>query len=349
MNDDSNFFLINDIVLNDTINEVNALSQDIHDATLPDEMVLSAVTQACNFFGIPEVPVINASGTCVWPNDSTTYDDDVLGFNREQLMSLGISGEDSLTLIYTHECAHRTLQSTYTDDWEEELACDFFAGIHAGIKGMNINNFEASLGQTPGGSSHPNGALRAEFIEYGKQIAEEMQARGVEITYEGCIARLNQHLEDKGELITEYRKRFYSNEILENSHITCEDAKNATMADVEWYEHQARISSGSEQAHWLKEAQWARDHISSLVAEDELTEFTLDGDVKGLTEAEIKSKVSEAENKIRYAKSQIRSHTELLKNSNYPETEKMHIRNAERDLEKAQSELSKWKYAKPTK
>ena len=33
-------------------------------------------------------------------------------------------------------------------------------------------------------------ALRAEFIEYGKQIAEEMQARGIEVTYEGCIARL---------------------------------------------------------------------------------------------------------------------------------------------------------------
>ncbi len=350
MNDDSNFFLINDIALNNTINEVNALSQDIHDATLPDEMVLSAVTQACNFFGIPEVPVINASGTCVWPNDSTTYDDDVLGFNREQLMSLGISGEDSLTLIYTHECAHRTLQSTYTDDWEEELACDFFAGVHAGMKGMNIDNFEASLGQTSGGDSHPNGALRADFIEYGQQIAEDMQARGIEVTYEGCIARLNQHLEDKSGLIDEYRERFCSNVIVHNDNPAHrKGAKGATMADVEWYEHQARISSGSEQDHWLKEAQWARDHISSLVAGEETTEFTLDSDVKGLTEAEIKSKVSEAEEKIRYAKSQIRSHTELLKNSNYPETEKMHIRNAERDLEKAQSELKKWRYTKPTK
>lgn len=264
MNDDSILFHSADSGLNDTLNGEHTLSPDINDMTLPDDMVLNAVTRACDFFGIPEVPVVNAQGTCVWPNDSSTYDDDVLGFNREQLMNLGVSGEDSLTLIYTHECAHRTLQSTFTDDWEEELACDFFAGVHAGMKNMNIDNFEASLGQTPGGDSHPNGALRAEFIEFGKKVAKEMEARGIEVTYEGCIARLNKHLEDKGGLIEEYRERVCSNGIVdnENSHVN-KGVKGATMADVEWYEHQARISSGSEQAHWIKEAQWARDHLQS--------------------------------------------------------------------------------------
>lgn len=215
MNDHCNFFRPNDMVANGAINEVHEHLKIIHDISLPDEMVQRAVTRACEFFGIPEVPVVNAHGACVWPNDPTTYEDDVFGFNREQLMSLGVRGEDSLTLIYTHECAHRTLQSTYTDGWEEELACDFFAGVHAGMKGMNLDNFEASLGQTPGGDSHPNGALRADFIEYGKHIAEEMQARGVEVTYEGCIARLNQHLEAKEGIIAEYRERFCSNALVD--------------------------------------------------------------------------------------------------------------------------------------
>lgn len=80
-----------------------------------DEMVLNAVHRACDFFDIPEVPVINAEGTCMWPNGTTTYEDDVFGFNREQLQELGVSGEDSLTLIYTHECAHRTLQGFHND------------------------------------------------------------------------------------------------------------------------------------------------------------------------------------------------------------------------------------------
>lgn len=255
-----------DINLPQTENHITGMCTQLStDTYISDDMVLSAVSTACNFFGIPEVPVVNAHGTCVWSNDSTTYEDDILGFNREQLMNLGISGEDSLTLIYTHECAHRTLQSTYTDDWEEELACDFFAGIHAGIKGMNIDNFEASLGQTFGSYSHPNGALRADFIEFGKQLAEEMQARGIEVTYEGCIARLNQHLEEKDGLINEYRERFCSHGIVHKNETPLNNSgvKGATMADVEWYEHQARISSGSEQAHWIKEAQWARDHLKT--------------------------------------------------------------------------------------
>lgn len=246
------------------------LSSDINDVVLPDEMVVNAVTRACDFFGIPEVPIINAQGVCVWPNESDTLNDDVFGFNREQLMNLGISGEDSLTLIYTHECAHRTLQGAYNDSWEEELACDFFAGIHAGLDDINIDNFEAALGSTPGGDTHPNGALRANFIEYGQQVAQELSARGIEPTFDNCLARLNEHIEEKGGLITEYRAQFESmpsdaaSALADGSdiHFTGE-AKNATMADVEWYEHQARISSGSEQAHWIKEAQWARDHLKS--------------------------------------------------------------------------------------
>ena len=181
-------------------------------------------------------------------------------------MSLGISGEDSLTLIYTHECAHRTLQDAYNDAWEEELACDFFAGIHAGLKGMNLDNFEASLGSTPGGDTHPNGALRADFIEYGQQVAQELKDRGIEPTYNNCLERLNQHIVEKQGLITEYRERFdptvTSSALVDADNINIQsEPKNATMADVEWYEHQARISSGSEQAHWIKEAKWARDHL----------------------------------------------------------------------------------------
>lgn len=196
-----------DVEFDTLMNEVNAEIMATNDFLLPDEMVLSAVTRACDFFNLPEVPVVHANGTCVWPNDTTTYADDVLGFNRAELMSMGVSGEDSLTLIYTHECAHRTLQGAYNDSWEEELACDFFAGVHAGLQDINIDNFEAALGATTGGATHPAGALRAEFIEFGQKIADEMQERGLEVTYEGCLERLNQHLEDKQGLIVEYRQR----------------------------------------------------------------------------------------------------------------------------------------------
>lgn len=193
-------------------NHTMNLSDNIYDYALSDEMVLSAVTRACDFFGIPEVPVVDAQSTRLWPNDPTTYDDDVLGFNRDQLVASGITGEDSLTLIYTHECAHRVLQDVYTDDWEEELACDFFAGVHAGMRGINMNNFEAATGNSEGTISHPAGALRADFIEFGKQIVQELKDRGVEVTFENCLNRFNEHLSDKDELITEYRAQVLSDE-----------------------------------------------------------------------------------------------------------------------------------------
>lgn len=106
--------------------------------------------------------------------------------------------------------------------------------------------------------------------------------------------------------------------------------KNATMADVEWYEKQARISHGSEQQAWIEKARWAWNHLQSLVENEES---------KGLTSSELSAKISAAEAKIRYAEAEIRRHSELIKNSAYPETEQMHINNAKHDLEKAKAEL----------
>lgn len=181
--------------------------QSLKDVTLSNTMVENAVHRACEFFNIPEVPVVEADGTCVWTNDASSMNDDLFGFNREQLMEMGVSGEDSLTLVYTHECAHRCLQNRFLDAWTEELACDYFAGIHAGLDNINLDNFQASLGCTDGGTSHPAGALRAQFIEAGKQAVIEMQQKNIEITFDGCLNSLNDYFRDKEGLIAEYRER----------------------------------------------------------------------------------------------------------------------------------------------
>lgn len=280
-----------------------------NDAMLPDEMVVSAVTKACDFFGIPEVPVINAEGTCVWPNDSSTYDDDVFGFNREQLMELGVSGEDSLTLIYTHECAHRTLQGAFNDSWEEELACDFFAGVHAGMKGMSIDNFEASLGQLPGSDSHPNGALRADFIEFGQQVAQEMHDRHIEPTYENCLARLNYHLEDKGGLIAEYRERFGVE--VDNSAIYIGKTESITDASHE------------------------DDNFEALHMDDS----------KGLTAADRNSAISNAKIKIGQAEQDIKHHEYMIKSKlrcgSPCSSDESGLKDANNRLKAAKEELNK--------
>lgn len=193
----SNFIEPKSEVLNEAV--------EIRDTYMPDEMVISAVQRACDWFNLPDTPVINAEQTCVWNGNPGTAFDDVFGFNRQELINMGIKGEDSLTLVYTHECAHRAMQGHMNDPWEEEFACDFFAGIHAGEAGIDTTNFEKSLCATKGGETHPSGVLRSEFINYGKQVQYEMMLHEEPLTFENCINHFNEHLEEKSDLIAKYR------------------------------------------------------------------------------------------------------------------------------------------------
>ena len=102
-----------DIALDNLLQETQQQIQETYDFILPDTMVHDAIEHACTFFNLPEVPVVDSTGVCVWPNTPGTPFDDVFGFDRAQMMEMGIQGEDALTLVYTHECAHRALQ-----DWE---------------------------------------------------------------------------------------------------------------------------------------------------------------------------------------------------------------------------------------
>lgn len=169
---------------------------DIYEFLIPDEAITASVSNACEFFGLPEVPIVNSEGVCVWSNDTQTTLDDVFGVNREQLSDMGIISEDSISLAYTHECAHRALQG-YDDitDINEELACDYFTGIHAGLNDIDSSQFEEALGKTIGGETHPDGEIRVKAVEYGKQIAEEIQDQGISPTFEYCKDRFEDFME----------------------------------------------------------------------------------------------------------------------------------------------------------
>ncbi len=172
----------------------------MYEFLIPDEAIIGAVSNACDFFNLSEVPIVNSEGVCVWANDTYTTLDDVFGVNREQLSDMGIISQDSLMLAYTHECAHRALQDY--DDIEgkaEELACDFFAGIHAVVGNIDSTQFEDALAKTYGGETHPDGTLRVEAMEFGKQVASDMQAQGVPLTMENCLDRFEEFLSQQAE------------------------------------------------------------------------------------------------------------------------------------------------------
>lgn len=163
---------------------------DIYDFLIADEIITAAVSSACEFFDLPEVPVVNADGVCVWSNDVHTTLDDVLGLNREQLVDLGVTSPDAITLAYTHECAHRALQGYNGIGGKiEELACDFFAGIHSQLNDVDSEQFKTALGSMAETETHPEGTLRTEALEFGKQVAADMTAQGIEPSFANCMDR----------------------------------------------------------------------------------------------------------------------------------------------------------------
>ncbi|MFR3329817.1 MAG: hypothetical protein ACLTSL_06610 [Odoribacter splanchnicus] len=186
---------IGDVQLDSLLQETQEMIQGNNDFLLPDEMVSDAIHRACDFFNLPDAPFIGDTSVCVWTKDTDTAFDDVFGFSRQQMMEMGISGEDALTLVYTHECAHRALQDNDTlTGKEQELACDFFAGIHAGVEDIDVRPLMNALGNTVESDSHPSGEIRVAVIDFGKKTVEEMQEQGTPLTFENCMERFEDFL-----------------------------------------------------------------------------------------------------------------------------------------------------------
>lgn len=160
--------------------------------TLTDEMIVNSVQQASDFFNIVN-PMVIAAGriTGVYPNMDVSPIDDVLIFNREQLMGMGITEQEGLALVMTHECAHRALQGMSHlgfDSHQEELCCDFMAGVRAGLNGIDVSQMENSLADTPVSDTHPGGADRVDSIEEGYKFAQEYYVtHGVAPTFCDCL------------------------------------------------------------------------------------------------------------------------------------------------------------------
>ena len=113
--------------------------------------------------------------TGVGLGDVNSYTDDILFYSQEQLVDMGITGQDGLDLVMTHEGAHRMLQGmdTVFNSYQEELCCEYMAGVRAGLNGMDVTQLENSLIDLPQGLDHPDGLLRVEAVEEGMAIAQE--------------------------------------------------------------------------------------------------------------------------------------------------------------------------------
>lgn len=173
------------------------------ESVLPADMVAQSALEAQHFFGLPDpTAIIPADQTCMmsWMKDS--FFDDVIGFNQQQLIDMGITTKEAVDLVMSHEAAHRIFQDydfsgVKHGAWEHELAADFMAGVRAGIDGINTELFADSL-NGPGASTHPSGNLRGDFIDSGKEFVENYRAEhnGQNPSFEECRDSLETHLRD---------------------------------------------------------------------------------------------------------------------------------------------------------
>lgn len=183
------------------------MTDDFHlnccDNTFTDEMIVKSVERASDFFNMDIPMTIVEDWTIgVYANNIYSEKDDVLIFNYEQLVDMGITEQDGLDLIMTHECAHRALQGMNQlgfDSHQEELCCDFMAGVRAGLNGIDVYQMENSLADTPISDTHPCGADRVTSIEAGVAFAKEYyELHGVAPTFSECLEyfRENNELAD---------------------------------------------------------------------------------------------------------------------------------------------------------
>lgn len=183
---------------------MNDFLHHAHEYGLPDDIVQSALDSACDFFHLDHLQFKESSLTGVSLNNPTTFQDDVLGFSREQMLSMGIHDEGSLSLICTHEAGHTILQyltaTNQMSPWMTELACDAFMGVRSVVDGIDSTHVENSLKETIGSQSHPYGEMREAFIHYGKEIAQDLLDNYIPVTTDNIITRLfdclNEHAAD---------------------------------------------------------------------------------------------------------------------------------------------------------
>lgn len=267
-------------------------------AGLTDEMIVQSVQEASDFFNMNAPMNIHEDWTTgVMTGMSFTENDDILVFNRQQMLDMGITDKEGFDLVMTHEGAHRKLQGLDTGftSHQEELCCDYMAGVRAGLNGMAEGKLVASLSGTGESSSHPDGAFRVEAIEAGVTFAHDyMEAHnGVPPTFSDCLEHFNQTdvyastlPQESGHINLRPEAAFADTDSLHPQ--LQREIKGFTQADVDWYEHQARISSGSEQQHWLDEARWARNHIHSFAADESAPAGqTSQMELKGFTQADV--------------------------------------------------------------
>lgn len=159
---------------------------------IPDYEIKSAAHSACKFFNLPDIQLKEGDSIGVYLDNVDTTLDDHFEYNKQQFENMGWTSFEDQAKVWTHECGHRILQKTFGPGWTNELGADYLVGIREEMLGLSSSNFEKSLGKTVASASHPGGPLRLKAIQYGREVAADMKAKGITPTWENSVEQFRQ-------------------------------------------------------------------------------------------------------------------------------------------------------------
>lgn len=189
---------------------------------LSEADVKEAINFACDFFGIPypvfvqDLSNFRFGYTMFFSVDPTSFGDDILYYNMNELAQLHVGTKEAFSLIMTHECGHRYLQAIrfegpYHGSWQGELAADFLMGCRAGLFNMKqIDKVIEGLGKTQGSKSHPKGYLRANFVKHGLLIAQQIRNESRPVTIVSLLEEYGKHYQEMLPYVKRDEKEIYS-------------------------------------------------------------------------------------------------------------------------------------------
>lgn len=341
---------------------------EMYENTFANDMIEDSVRRACDFFHV-EHPMGIESGrtTAVNIGDTGTYGDEILFFNRTQLEAMGITGQDGLDLVMTHEGAHIMLQDLDTgfNCYQEELCCDYMAGVRAGLNAMDITQLENSLIDLPQGLEHPVGVLRVDAIEQGMAFAHDyMQTHGHPPTFNECLedfkgdymhdtahlARLNNEAYAE-ECTMEHYRRLMDNEPMDESAQEQFQLSEARHHYATWNYDRWCALSGRESDETLGSVGKDGDDMREFVHK------SIDGQYNPVfkgnlwTKSEIDSHKNHAKQEMDYQQSQINYYSKAVANrasAGQPtDLEKHQLDVAKQKYAAAKSDYNKWCSEKP--
>ena len=315
---------------------------------LTDDVVAQSVHEASVFFGMDDPINVHEDWTTgVMTNMSWTENDDVLIFSRDQMHEMGITDKEGFDLVMTHEGAHRMLQGMHDvtgfDSHQEELCCDYMAGVRAGLNNMDFTKMEVSLADSAESESHPGGAARVEAIEAGVEYAHDFVNKYHRApTFSECL----DHFEHT-DVYAQAGGHVDVNLSPETHHAYAEpDAMEKAQNEHHLAELAAERGDFADMREHKRLEKFYLQQGNESAPED--TESTF----KGYSQDEIKRKISHAESEQRRYEGLVRHHTYMANHGLGKADTEYHLKEAKIYQNRANecaAEANKWRYTKPDK